>query len=360
MTGFNVVECVEGDRYSWNEYVRKNSHSHVYHLWEWGDLLCRTYNYDRHYWAVKKGDEIIGVFPCLFVRSLIFGQRLISLPFVEYAGPILKNKMDSATSRVVLTQLLDSTLKLSKKLRADYTEIRHPQISLASLLQPVGFEPVQRHVTFNIDLTKEESGLWAQLDKKCRNSLRKAMRSGIDVEEVDSNNLEQYYYLYLQSQKRLGSPPNSFDFFQNLYDAFKPGGYLKMTLAVYDSKPIAGVIVLCFREKLYWFGNVTNRKYVHLNPTNLLLWRMIQCGIENSFSVFDLGETRKEDIGIYHFKSGWGGNETNLEDYIFFRRRVELPNPRKRKYILLSKLWSKMPEVMARRIGPRLIGGIAL
>jgi len=360
MAEFSLLECAEDDKYIWNKFVTGNPHSHVYHLWEWGDVLCKTYKYERKYVTVRKGEDVLGVFPCLYVKSLIFGKRLISLPFVEYAGPLLKNDLDSLRTKLVLTQLSDYLEKLLKKLKAEYTEIRQPHQFLSPLLSSIGFKALQRHVTFRIDLTKEESELWRDMNKKCRNSLRKAMKIGLRIEEVDSDGLEKYYDLYLDAQKRLGSPPHSFDFFRHLYDAFMSAGFLWMTLAIYDDRPIAGVMVFCFRDKLYWFGNVVDRKYSSLNPTNLLLWHTIQRGIESNFSVFDLGQTRKEDRGIYHFKSGWGGSEIVLEDFVLSSKNVELPNPSEKKYVFLSRMWSMMPKALARKIGPRLIGGIGL
>jgi len=360
MAMFSVLECGESDKHLWNEYIKRNPHSHVYHLWEWGDVLCKTYKYERHYVAVKKGDHILGVFPCLFIKSLFFGKRLISLPFVEYAGPLLKNDLDPYTAKLVLIQLSDYIDTLAKKLKADYIEIRHPPPFLSPLLLSMNFKVLRRHVTFRVDLTNGESKIWRALDKKCRNSLRKAMKAGVKIEEVDLDGLELYYDLYLDAQKRLGSPPHSFSFFRNAYNAFKPAGLLEMTLAIYEDRPIAGVMTFCFRDKLYWFGNVTNRKYSSLNPTNLLLWQTIQRGIQSKFRVFDLGQTRKEEFGIYHFKSGWGGSETNLEDFVFMSKNVELPNPRQRKYVFLSRVWSMMPKALARKIGPRVIGGIGL
>jgi len=357
---FSLVEFAEDDKHLWNEFVMRDPHSSVYHLWEWGDILCKTYKYKRHYLGVKKGEDISGVFPCLFVRSLIFGKRLISLPFVEYAGPLLKNDMEHSMAKPVLAQFLDYVDKLSKKLKTDYVEIRQPPESVSSVLSSMGFKGLQRHVTFRIDLSKKESELLRDMDKKCRNSLRKAMKSGMKIQEVELDSLGQYYDLYLDAQKRLGSPPHSFGFFRNVYDAFGSAGLLRMTLAIYDDKPIGGVMVFCFKDKLYWFGNVTDKKYASLNPTNLLLWHTIQQGMETNFKVFDLGQTRTEDRGVYHFKSAWGGRETNLEDFVLSSKNVELPNPSERKYVFLSRMWSMMPKALARRIGPKLIGGIGL
>jgi FemAB-related protein (PEP-CTERM system-associated) len=357
---FAIERLADDDKSLWNEWLSSNSDASFYHLWEWGDVLCKTYGYARYYVVAKDGEDVLGVFPLLYVKSLIFGKRLISLPFVEYAGPILKNGLSSSEAKLVLTQLMDYIANLKSKLKADYVEVRQPPRLLSSLLPSFGFTAVQRHVTFRIDLTKGESELWKGMKKKARNSLRKAVKAGVEIDEVEEEGLKPYYDLYLDAQKRHGSPPHSFDFFLNIYDAFRSAGLLRMTLAVYDNRPIAGVLVFCFRDTLYWFGNVVHRKYAKLNPTNLLLWNTMEFGMKHNFRVFDLGQTRKEESGVYRFKAGWGGNEANLEDYIFSPGNVELPNPDARKYVLLSKIWSKLPRSLARRLGPRIIAGIAL
>jgi len=357
---FSISQLSDDDKDLWNKYVASSSDAHIYHLWEWGSILCKTYRYARHYIVVRMDRNIVGAFPLLYVKSMIFGKRLISLPFVEYAGPILSRDIDPSIAELVLKRLWDYTYTLTRKLKAEYTEIRHPPSFLSSIFLSLGFKALQRHVAFRVDLTKGESELWKNMDKKSRNSLRKAMKTGMGIEEVNLDGLAQYYDLYLETLKRLGSPPHSFDFFLNVVDAFKQAGLLRMTLAVYDDKPIAGVMVFCFKDTLYWFGNVADRRYRNLNPTNLLLWDTMQFGMKNNFRVFDLGETRREDKGIYHFKRGWGGSEANLEDFVFSPKHVELPNPNQRKYVFLSRIWSMMPKALARRLGPRVISGIGL
>jgi FemAB-related protein (PEP-CTERM system-associated) len=360
MVKFSILQLTNSDKDLWNKYVLNNPDAHIYHLWEWGDVLCRTYGYVKYYIVVKIGGNIVGAFPLVYVKSMIFGKRLISLPFVEYAGPILSKDIDSSVAKPVLKLLWDFTHRLATRLKAEYTEIRHPPSFSFSTFLSFGFKVLQRHVTFKINLTKEESEIWKNMNRKFRNSLRKAMKTGLRIKEVDLNDLKHYYNLYLETQKRHGSPPHSFDLFLNVFNAFKQAGMLRMTMALYDSKPIAGVMVFCFKDILYWFGGVTDRKYKKLNPTNLLLWDTIQFGVKNNFKVFDLGQTRKEDRGVYHFKSGWGGKVANLKDLVFSSENVILPNPNQKKYVFLSKVWSMMPKTLARRIGPRLISEIGL
>ncbi len=355
-----VERLAESDKSVWNEWLSTNADACVYHLWEWGDVLCRTYGYTRYYVVAKDRENIVGAFPLLYVKSLIFGKRLISLPFVEYAGPLLTLGLRSSKAQRILTHLMEYTTNLKNTLKADYVEVRQPPRLPSSLLPSVGFTPVHRHVTFRIDLTKDESELWTGLKKKARNSLRKAVKAGVEIDEVDADGLKPYYDLYLDAQKRHGSPPHSSAFFQNMYDAFRSDGLLRMTLAVYEDLPIAGVMVFGFRDTLYWFGNVVHREYAKLNPTNLLLWNTMEYGLKHGFRVFDLGQTRKDESGVYRFKAGWGGREAPLEDYILSPGEIVLPDPTARKYVWLSRMWSRMPRAVARRLGPRIIAGIAL
>ncbi|NIM97899.1 MAG: peptidoglycan bridge formation glycyltransferase FemA/FemB family protein, partial [candidate division Zixibacteria bacterium] len=227
-----VERLADADKSVWNEWLSTTADAYVYHLWEWGDVLCRTYGYTRYYVVAKDRDNIVGAFPLLYVKSLIFGKRLISLPFVEYAGPLLKHGVRSSKAQRILSHLMEYTTTLKGLLKADYVEVRQPPQRLSTLLPSFGFTPVHRHVTFRIDLTKDESELWAGLKKKARNSLRKAVKAGVEIDEVDAAGLKPYYDLYLDAQKKHGSPPHSFAFFQNLYDTFRSDGSLRMTLAV--------------------------------------------------------------------------------------------------------------------------------
>ena len=133
-----------------------------------------------------------------------------------------------------------------------------------------------------------------------------------------------------------------------------------MTLALYDGKATGGIIAFYFGKKIYWFNNVLDREYARLNPTNLLLWHLIKWGIQNDFAILDLGQTRPEDGGIYHFKTGWGGCKVPLENHVLMMKNAEVPDPLQRKYLILSRLWSKLPQAVVSQVGPSIISKIAI
>jgi hypothetical protein len=76
------------DRTTWNQFVMANPYSEVFHLWEWGDT-CEYYGYTRYYLIAENGSEIVRVLPLIHMRSIFFGNQLISMPFCEYGSPIL-------------------------------------------------------------------------------------------------------------------------------------------------------------------------------------------------------------------------------------------------------------------------------
>jgi FemAB-related protein (PEP-CTERM system-associated) len=337
---------------SWNEFVKGDLYSTPYHIWEYGESLSSTYSYERFYFAAKEDEEIVGIFPLVRVKSLLFGDRLISMPFCEYGGPI-------SSSENVKKLLLEVAVRVANRLNVDYIEIRNPPDNASNLKNE--YSALQRYITFRIDLTKPTETLWRNLDKKTRNAVRKAVKKSVEVRECESRDLEIYFELYLKTQKRHGSPPNSFKLFQKLFQLLQPMGIMRVLLATYQGKTIAGIITFQINGVIYWWGNVTELEYRRLNATNLLLWKVLEWGCENGFKTVDLGRTRRY-TPIYHFKSGWGGKETDLRDYVCFLGdgNIRLPDPEQSKYRFLSRIWSIMPMFFAKRIGPKIVSGVGL
>jgi FemAB-related protein (PEP-CTERM system-associated) len=360
----SLVQLSDSSRDLWNDYVSANRHGYVYHLWEWGDVLQRTYNLRRWCFAVKEDQHIVGVLPVFYVRGLFFADKLVSLPFCEYGGPLLTDYLDRSMAENVLTVLIKNVHELARKLKIDYIEWRHPSKSFPNFFSSIGFRVLRRYVTFRLDLTVGESGIWKNFDglrrRRARARLKKAIRIGTEVKDVNVDSLKHYYGLYLRTQKRHGSPPHSYAFFKNLYDGFGSKGLVRMLLAVSKGKPIAGITVFCFNGMLYCWNNILDREYASSHPTDFLLWYLIRWGVENNFKVLDLGRTRPEDAGVYYFKSRWGSQKIGLEDYVFLVRNVEIPDPLQRRYVLLSRLWSLLPQPIARKMGPHVTSKIGL
>jgi FemAB-related protein (PEP-CTERM system-associated) len=346
----------------WNAFVERNRCASAYHLWEWGEVLSSTYKYQRYYMATTKNDTLTGIIPLIHVKSKLFGSRLISLPFCEYGGLLIDDTLGGQEKRESADALLEATHTIARNLGAEYVEIRNPEASFTRDSPHVaGYSNLQRYLTFRVDLTKGSEELWRNLRKSTRNATRKAMKSQVEMEEVTrADQLKAYFKLYLETQKRHGSPPHSYRLFKRLHEVFHQDK-LRMLLASYQREPIGGIMVFIHNKTIFWWNNVTDAKHRNLNPTNLLLWNTAEWGIKEGYRFLDLGRTRGGTT-MYFFKNGWGGQEISLQDNVYFlnSKGKELPDPTQREYEFLSRIWAFMPIDLAEKIGPRIISGIAL
>lgn len=355
-----TLKSTDNNKNLWNQYVLSDPNASIYHLWEWGEVISKTYNHKKYYLTIQKDKDIIGIMPLIHIRSNLFANKLVSLPFCEYGGPLISTRLDPSITEHALKTLSKKLIMLTKISQIDYLELRQLSPVLSRLPSLTDFTICRKSLTFELDLTREEQVLWRNLEKRTRRAIEKALRAGVEVRDVDSNTLAQYYTLYSKTQKRHGSPPHSYDFFKNIYATFKSKERLQMLLATYKRKPIAGRMVFCFNGKIYCWNSVLDKKYASLNASNLLLWHIIRWGTKNKFKILDLGRTRIEDRGVYLFKRGWGGKRKILKDYAFFSRKKQIPDPFQRKYIFLSNLWSLLPETVTKKIGPGIISSIGL
>jgi FemAB-related protein (PEP-CTERM system-associated) len=353
----------ENDAEEWNNFVENASHTSSYHMWEWGEALYFTYGYQRYYLSSVQEERVLGILPLIHVKSMFFGNRLISLPFCEYGGPLLVPELSTREKRQVTTVLLNAANKLAKTLRVNYIEMRNPVIEDAEeLVEAQGYAVLPRYVTFRVDLTRDSDELWANLDKSTRKSIRKAMKNQVTVREVEGEEqLKAFYTLYLKDMRKHGSPPHKYLLFKKFSELFQASSKMRILLAEYEGRFIGGRIVFCDGKTIFCWSSVSDTKYRNLNPSILLLWETIEWGLKNGYHSLEMGRTRKGTT-IYDFKKSWGGREINLNEYICFTEsnKRELPDPTERTYRYLAKVWSLMPIGLAKRIGPKILSGIAL
>ena len=75
------------DRAAWNAFVHSHPEGTFFHLAEWQYVLQTAFGHSAHYLlAESAAGEIRGVLPLAQVKSLLFGNALVSTPFCVYGG----------------------------------------------------------------------------------------------------------------------------------------------------------------------------------------------------------------------------------------------------------------------------------
>ncbi len=129
----------------WNELVRHQGSSKIYHLHEWGTLLNEVHGHKLIYL-----EENNGVFPLALVKSRIFGNRLICLPFADYGGPCALNR-EAAQSLVLRAQ------QTALELNVDFMEIRCPAKDYFEIFEKDGFVRRNEYFTYILNIEKDLS-----------------------------------------------------------------------------------------------------------------------------------------------------------------------------------------------------------
>ncbi|RLI07328.1 hypothetical protein DRO32_04070, partial [Candidatus Bathyarchaeota archaeon] len=268
-------EAPASDKRAWDEFVNANEFSTVYHTWAWGEVLGSSFGYRGYYLCFFEGGEMVASIPTIYIRSPISGAGLKSLPMCEYGGPLLGQRPDGHTPELVVEKMLE----LAHLLGAEYVEVRSPlDPRITKALVEKGFRRLRTYTTFRIDLSKGVKALWRSLNKKVRNAVRKALKSGLEVVEARGKAcLRAFYRLSLLVDKRHGSPAHPFRFFEDLSSCMGREK-ARFLLSLHDGRPVGGILLLRHKNKLYWRAGVMDDRFRHLNPTNLLLWKAIEMG----------------------------------------------------------------------------------
>ncbi|MFC1864231.1 GNAT family N-acetyltransferase [Chloroflexota bacterium] len=326
----------------WDGLIGHQDGSKIYHLYEWGILLNEVHGH-RLVYLVENG----GVFPLALVKSRVFGNRLISLPFADYGGPCAK---DRKTAEALVLKAEEIALELD----VDFMETRCPDKDYSGIFEKEGFVRRDDYLTYLLSLDKELDELWRGIGDKNRNMVRKAERNNVEIKvAANKDDLREFYTLYLKTMKKLGSPPQPFKFFERMWSLFYPENLL-MPMAMHNGKCIASGIFFLHNGIIHHAYSCSLREGLKLAPNDLIQWQVIKLGHEQGFKQLDFGRTRG-DAGNVLFKRRWGAEVVKMPYYYKFYN-TELKQRPEIKYRNLSTLWSRyMPAFIANRIGPWLI-----
>src|SRR5580698_6887964 len=73
---------------AWDAFVAAHPAGTFFHRAAWRHVIERAFGHRTHYLLAERDGAIVGVLPLGHVRSPLFGNTLISVPFCVYGGPL--------------------------------------------------------------------------------------------------------------------------------------------------------------------------------------------------------------------------------------------------------------------------------
>lgn len=263
--------------------------------------------------AERKGEIIGGLMSFIWSADYKIPMATFFSRLRSYYGPIL---LSSDKKIDILRQILLYVNSMAKKRRVIDHEISVPYMGVHDQLKTLGYAQMQHclRYTFIVNLSKSREELRGSLEKRCKYSIRKAENAGVEIVEGAKNDAPQIFHrLHVHTAKRLGIHPNPYSFTRAIWNILVPRKHARFFFAYYKDNPIAGAIILYFKDKMYYYMSTSLKEYWEVCPNNALQWYVILNGKSHGYQFYDLmgcpGEEEKDhpEYGLYRFKKSFGG-----------------------------------------------------
>jgi len=340
-SSIRVSTARSSDGGAWESYVDARGDAAGYHSWRWREVFEDAFGHEPVYLVAREGGLITGVLPMVQIKSLLFGRTLTSLPFVNYGGVM-------ADGPEVAQALIEAAQHEARERRCSHVELRHVGAQFPEL-------PCKQHkVSMRLPIG---AGMFEALDRKVRNQIRKAEKSGLVVERGGAGLVGDFYNVFARNMRDLGTPVYSRRLFEAVMRVFPD----RAQIHVVRFNGLAIAAGLTYRTapmvQLPWASSL--RSYNTLCPNVLLYWDAIQFANEAGAGVFDMGRSTPNE-GTFRFKAQWGAQPVPLHWEYQLLSQAALPNvsPANPKYQWAIALWQKLPLAVTLRVGPMIVRAI--
>lgn len=337
-----VVRDAGGDGAAWDACVAAHGGS-VFQRWGWKGVYETAYALEAPYLAAYAGATVAGVLPLVRVRSPVFGEHLVSVPWLNTGGPVGTPEACRALAAAAV----------ARQGRARAVELR------ARAPRPpdgLGLTPTPRKVTVVLPLVPgDPEGTVRRLDAKVRSQVRRAARDGITV-RFGPEMLDPFHAVYVEHMRDLGSPAHSLGFLEAIVRLLGEGAWVGVAYA--GDTPIAGGFAIVDGDELEMTWASALRRHARSAPNMALYGAFVQRAASAGLARFNFGRCTPGS-GTHRFKRQWGGDDEALA----WERHPapaggEAPDGVGRVARAASAVWRHLPLPLVRRLGPALLRGI--
>lgn len=324
-------------RNNWNRFVSDNAGTY-YHLYEWRSVFENSYHLTTHYLAVVDGDEWLAILP-LAVMPTPFRAKAVSLPYSNYGGLLLKRALDYPAVIKSVTSYLAS--------------VGINQVEMRCLNAPGSVEN-SSELTMILTFPASVEALWKAIGDKARNQVRKAEKAGL-VAEWGAHQVAELYDIYADNMGRLGTPVHARAFIEQILQSL--GDKADVLTIRLNGQAIAAMLLVKHGD--LWADPIASSRveFRHLNPNMLLYWEALRQAMASGARQFDFGRSQR-DSGTHKFKKQWGAEEVSLDYHtVACGERVSVASTnlyRGGKAAMFAKIWSHLPNMLQRLVGPKI------
>lgn len=336
--------ATDQDERAWDSYALNHPQGVAYHQFAWGRAVKQAYRFEPVYFLAEKNLKICGIFPLVQMKIPILGKRLVSLPYCDLGGVLADDEAVKAALQQVAINF------------ARTEQIKKLELRYAALPEE---KTVTNKVRMVLSLPESSESLLAGLKAKLRSQVKKPIRDGLKAKVGGSELVSDFYRVFSENMRDLGSPVHSLDWIKAVVDNYADNVKIGLVFTP-DCEPVAAGIILLHGDivSIPWASSL--RRFNHLNSNMLLYWSFLAFAADNGYHYFDFGRSTPGE-GTYKFKQQWGACPEALAwvDLVSIQK-FEADTQRSNFRILSELIWKKMPLVFCDQIGPRIRKYISL
>jgi FemAB-related protein (PEP-CTERM system-associated) len=307
---------------------------------------------------------LLGVLHIIHMRHPLFGNRLISLPYLDSSGILARNGEAS-------NALLQSAIQIGRRLKVQYLELRQPH-PLEGMAEPAAWtggrglsNSLVRMSLFSdksrmlLPLPGSSDELMKSFKSKLRNQITKSLREGLTARVGAHELVEDFYVVFSRNMRDLGSPVHDKALLTKAISEIPDCA--RLIVVYHESKPMACGFIIGHKRMMTNPWASALKEYSKLNPNMLLYWSMLQYASDHGYALFDFGRSTPGE-GTFRFKEQWGAKPHTLYWYRFEFNPVGQASTfsERTKFDRFIAVWKKVPVPIANRLGPPIRKHIGL
>ena len=306
------IELIDNKKI-WENFVLSRQPNIFLQSWNWGKFQQSLGKkiFRLGFW---KRNQLVGV--ALLIKEEAKRGTYLTCP----GGPLLNWE-----EKELFYHFRDYLKELGKLEKAFFARVRPSIPDLAQnreLFQKAGFIKAPMHLhaetTLHLDLNRSEEEIISGMRKNTRYCLRKAAKSGVEVEiSKDAVDINKLYQLQLEVVKRRSFTPFSKEFFRKHFLAFVDDDQIALIKALHQGETLAIGMFVFYGDTVFYHYSGSSLKYPSVFASYAMLWQAIKEGKRRGCRLFDFwGIAPKDDprhrfAGVTTFKKGFGGQRVD-------------------------------------------------
>jgi Acetyltransferase (GNAT) domain len=294
---------IDYDRAPW-QLLDQFEDRNVFQLQQWIAFLADTQNATPVLAELRDGTSSLGFFTGLVFRRM--GMRILGSSFPGWTTPYIGFNLCPGVLRIDALRALETFA--FGELNCMHLEICDRQFAPEDG-KGQGFT-CDWYQSYETDLTLSEEQLFNQMDSACRRCIRKAEKSGLQIEQASDMKFADEYFEQLKDvfAKQNLVPTYGLDRVQKLIEHLLPTGQL-LLLRARDAQGncIGTGIYPGFNKVASFWGNASFRSSQNLRPNESLHWYAMRYWKKRGARIFDWGGggEYKEKYGVRPISIPW-------------------------------------------------------